>query len=105
MLACGRWVVRAATVPGSIAAFNFGSVLAAELDYEFGAAWLSASYVLWLLFLGIGTGVVSPRARREERALTAADAFPGEIGERLQPHGVTFTPVLLLDAMLVGSCS
>lgn len=94
-----RLSVLAAVVPGSLVAVAFGSWLAGELEYSFGGAWISSSYVLWLAFLGIATGLVSPRARMLERlaaqAETAGGQFTGHV-DRLTPIAVVALDVSLL---------
>lgn len=59
-LAAERFVI----VPGALLAIVFGSWLVGEGGHDFGAAWVSASYVLWVIALGLGTGVLVPHARR-----------------------------------------
>lgn len=63
---------------------------------------MSASYVLWLIFLGIATGLVSPRARREERSLarSAASLEPAVLTMR-PSDAVDLAAVLILDVLLV----
>ncbi len=94
-----RLSVLAGVVPGSLIAVVFGSWLAAELDYSFGGAWLSSSYVLWLIFLGIATGIVSPRARRAELAVDSGAASGGGQPSR---DGVLALAVIVLDVLLVA---
>jgi len=94
-----RLSVLAAIVPGSLVAVAFGSWLASELEYSFGGAWISISYLLWVAFLGIATGVVSPRARLLEQLAAQADAAGGP------PTGhvdrVTTIAVVALDVLLL----
>lgn len=87
-----RLSVLAGVVPGSVIAVVFGSWLTAELDYSFGGAWLGSSYLLWLIFLGIATGIVSPRARRAERAA----------GTELAGDRVMALAVIALDVLVVA---
>lgn len=93
-----RLSVLAGVVPGSLIAVVFGSWLAAELDYSLGGAWLSFSYVLWLIFLGIATGIVSPRARRAELAVDSGAASGGQPSR----DGVLALAVIVLDVLLVA---
>ncbi len=97
-----RLSVLGGIVPGSVIVLVFGSWLVAELDHDFGAAWVSASYVLWLIFLGIATGLVSPRARREERSLaqSAASSEPAAVAMP-QSDRVDLAAVVILDVLLV----
>lgn len=87
-------------VPGSVIAVLFGSWLIPELDHDFGAAWVSASYVIWVVFLGVATGIVSPRARREERSLSAAAGDP-PAGDPATADRATLLSVALLDVLIV----
>lgn len=80
-------------------AVAFGSWLAGELEYSFGGAWISTSYVLWLAFLGIATGVASLRARMLEQLAAQAEAAGGPLTghvDRLTPIAVVALDVLLL---------
>lgn len=88
-------------VPGSVIAVVFGSWLIPELDHDFGAAWVSTSYVVWVLFLGVATGIVSRRARREERSLSAAAEAP-PAGNPVTADTATLASVALLDALIVA---
>jgi len=93
-----RLSVLAGVVPGSLIAVVFGSWLAAELDYSFGGAWLSYSYLLWLIFLGIATGIVSPRARRARLAVDGG----ADSGGQPSRDGVLALAVIVLDVLLVA---
>jgi len=99
-----RITVLLGIVPGSLAAVAFGSWLASELGYDFGGAWISTSYVLWLVFMGIATGVVSPRARRVEQF--ARDALRAEPAQTEAPAGhvdrLTLLAVAALDVLLLA---
>ena len=52
-------------IPGALIAIVFGSLLVNEVAHiGFGDAWISASFVLWFVAMGLGTGVMSPHAKR-----------------------------------------
>lgn len=51
------------TVPGAIGAIVFGTWLVDEAGYDFGDAWITAAYVLWLVAVGIGTGVLGRHSK------------------------------------------
>ncbi|MGE3795277.1 MAG: DUF2269 family protein [Dehalococcoidia bacterium] len=88
-------------VPGSLLAIVFGSWLVSEAGYDFGAIWVSLSYVLWLALLAIATGVISPRARRQERLALAAMAVPREAAGSGAPAGTQIGLTLVVDLLLV----
>ncbi len=98
-----RNTVRFGIVPGSLAAVAFGSWLASTMGYDFGGAWIGTSYVLWLAFMGIATGVVSPRARRLEQLARDASRVPAaQGGQPAHVDRLTLFAVLALDALLVA---
>ncbi|MCK9486225.1 MAG: DUF2269 domain-containing protein [Dehalococcoidia bacterium] len=49
-----------------------GIWLVIEADYEFSEAWLSASFLLFVIIMGVGGGVLSRHARRVNQAAEAA---------------------------------
>ena len=55
------------TVPGAVGAIVFGTWLVDEVGYDFGDAWISAAYVIWIIAIGIGTGVLGRHARQVAR--------------------------------------
>ncbi len=55
------------TVPGAIGAIVFGTWLVDEAGYDFGDAWIAVAYVLWLIAVGIGTGVLGRHSRHVAR--------------------------------------
>jgi len=55
------------TVPGAIGAIVFGTWLVDEAGYDFGEAWIAAAYVLWIVALGIGTGILGRHSRNVAR--------------------------------------
>ena len=58
-------VERVLITPGALIAIVFGALLVADSDFiEFSDAWVSASFVLWFIVLGLGTGVLSPLSKR-----------------------------------------
>jgi uncharacterized membrane protein len=59
------------TVPGAIGAIAFGTWLAHYAGFDFGDTWLTLAYLLFLLALGIGTGVLGRHARRIGRKARA----------------------------------
>lgn len=55
------------TVPGAIGAIVFGTWLVDEAGYDFGDAWITAAYTLWLVAVGIGTGVLGRHSKQVAR--------------------------------------
>ena len=52
-------------VPGALIAIVFGSLLVTEMSFvEFSDAWVSASFLLWFVAMGLGTGVLGPHAKQ-----------------------------------------
>jgi hypothetical protein len=52
-------------VPGALIAIVFGSLLVTEIStVEFSDAWVSASFLLWFVAMGLGTGVMGPHAKQ-----------------------------------------
>jgi hypothetical protein len=52
-------------IPGALVAIVFGSLLVNERpDIEFSDAWVSASFLLWFVAMGLGTGVMGPHAKQ-----------------------------------------
>lgn len=52
------------TVPGAIGAIVFGTWLADYVGYDFGDAWLVSAYILFVIALSIGSGILGPHGRR-----------------------------------------
>jgi len=72
----GRAAELFSTVPGALIAIVFGSWLVAYLGaYEFSQPWVSASYLLWFIAVGLGTGLMSPAL---ERIAARADELEAE---------------------------
>lgn len=61
--------------PGLVVAIAFGSWLVDEAGYDFGDAWLTAAYILWVAAALAGLLVLSPATRRLRRR---ADEFVAE---------------------------
>ena len=72
-------------IPGALLAIVFGSWLVQHLDaYDFDEAWISGAYVLWVVALGLGTGVLSPFTRRVGRRADQLEAEGTETSEELR---------------------
>ena len=52
------------TIPGAVVVIVFGSWLVDEAGYNFADGWIVAAYVVFVLALGLGTGVLTPMVRR-----------------------------------------
>ena len=52
------------TIPGAVVVVVFGSWLVDEAGYDFADGWIVAAYVVFVLALGLGTGVLTPMVRR-----------------------------------------
>lgn len=65
-----RRAERIVIVPGALLTIVFGTWLVAKYDFhDFDEAWISGAYVLWVVAMGLGTGVLGPFLRRiDERA-------------------------------------
>ena len=73
------------TVPGALIAIVFGSWLVAELGaYEFSQPWISASYLLWFVAMGIGTGLLGPILKRIEARAHAFEAEGVDTSDELK---------------------
>ncbi len=98
-------------IPGALIAIVFGSFLILDSDFiGFGDAWVSASFVLWFVAMGLGTGVMSPHAKRiraradqliadgvaESAELQAEYATP-----RIKAIGMVLTLLLVVFAYLM----
>ncbi|MCU0306461.1 MAG: DUF2269 family protein [Thermoleophilia bacterium] len=70
-----RWGVRALLIPGAVVALVFGLILANDLGYSMGAAWLSATFACWIV-LAIAAEMLLGRAARRigEAAAAGRDA-------------------------------
>lgn len=86
------------TVPGAIGAIVFGTWLVDEAGYEFGQAWLSVSYVLWLAAIGIGTGVLGRHSRQVAR--TAAELRLNGVSESEDLRAEAGKPLIAMLGML-----
>jgi len=52
-------------IPGALIAIVFGSLLVNEIPgVEFSDGWVSASFLLWFVAMGLGTGVMGPHAKQ-----------------------------------------
>lgn len=60
------------TTFAAIVVFAFGVWLVIETSYEFSEAWISASFVLWFIAMGLGGAVMARHARRVGEAAQAA---------------------------------
>lgn len=76
-----------ATVPGAIGAIVFGTWLADYAGYDFGATWLTISYILFVIALAIGSGVLGRFDRKLARK-----------ARELQAQGVAQSDELQADA-------
>src|SRR5258708_537205 len=45
-------------IPGALGAIIFGTALVKETGYDYGDSWVSASYVLWIIAIVLGAGVL-----------------------------------------------
>jgi uncharacterized membrane protein len=60
--------------PGAIIALVAGSFLVHQIGYDFNQAWIGASYVLWIVAMSIGWGILgrhSVRLNRHAKQLVA----------------------------------
>ena len=93
--------------PGAILALVAGSALVNEVGYGFGAGWIVASYILWVVAMGIGWGILgrhSVRLNRRAGQLAAEGVVDSEeLGrEAAAPVGMIFGAVqnLILIAFI-----
>ncbi|MEX2445905.1 MAG: DUF2269 family protein, partial [Dehalococcoidia bacterium] len=56
------------TAYAAIVVAIFGTWLVIEGDFDFAAAWISASYALWFVAMGIGGGVLARHSRKVTQA-------------------------------------
>jgi uncharacterized membrane protein len=64
------------TIPGALIAVVFGSWLVRVTGHGFGEVWLSISYLLWLIAIGLSFAVLVPTQRRLH-ALAEAELAAG----------------------------
>ena len=58
-------VERFLITPGALISIVFGILLVLNSDFiDFSEAWISAAFVLWFVSAGLGTGVLTPHAKR-----------------------------------------
>ena len=84
--------------PGAILALVAGSFLVHEVGYSFSQAWISASYVLWVVAMSIGWGILGRHSARLNRHATQLVADGVETSEELgreaaAPVGMIFGAV------------
>lgn len=60
-----------------------GTWLVIEGDFDFAAAWISASYLLWFVAMGIGGGVLSRHSRQVMAAAVEAQQRGEETSDAL----------------------
>ena len=51
------------TAPGALLAIVFGSLLVMPRGHNFGEAWISASYLAWIVAMGLSAAVLGPAER------------------------------------------
>ena len=97
-------------VPGGVLTFVFGTWLVIEGNWDFGALWISLAYLIWLLAMGLGTGVIGRFTKRvharsqeliaegvdesDELATMAADPVGPIVGNVL--HALTLAILYLM---------
>ena len=85
LAAVSRRAEMIAIVPAALLAIVFGTWLVAHLDaYAFDEPWISGAYVLWVVALGLGTGVLSPLMRRISERADQLEAEGVETNEELR---------------------
>ena len=80
------------TVPGAVGAILFGTWLADYLGYDFGAAWLTAAYILFAIAIIIGSGVLGRHARRVARQ--AGELVDQGVTESEELQALAASPVI-----------
>ena len=94
------WLV----VPGAVLAAVFGTWLVSEQGRSFGESWVSLSYTLWLIVLGLVTGVLGRHARvvarRAREAVDRGEHESAEIAELFADPKVR-TVSLAVDVLLL----
>lgn len=84
--------------PGAILALVAGSFLVHQVGYSFSQAWIGASYVLWVIAMSIGWGILGRHSVRLNRHATQLVADGVESSEELgreaaAPVGMIFGAV------------
>jgi uncharacterized membrane protein len=84
--------------PGAVLALIAGSLLVHQVGYNFNQGWIVASYVLWVVAMSIGWGILgrhSVRLNRHAKELVAAGVESSdELGqEAAAPVGMVFGAV------------
>jgi uncharacterized membrane protein len=72
-----------ATLPGALLLLISGTLMVDDRGYDFGAAWISAAYALWLLAVVLGAGVLGRHSKKVHRAANDAVAAGRETDEEL----------------------
>jgi len=92
--------------PGALLAIVFGSLLVNEIPMvEFSDSWVSASFVLWFVALGLGHGLMSPHAKRmraqADELLASGTAESAELQSAYAPPRVKAIGSLLTLLLVV----
>ena len=93
------------TIPGALIALVFGTWLVTEANYQFSEAWISLSYLLWFVALGLSAGVLGRSSARAHaiatRELAAGrEESPELIAAVLDPKVTTVMNVLHVITLL-----
>jgi uncharacterized membrane protein len=86
------------TVPGAVGAIVFGTWLVDEAGYDFGETWISAAYVIWIIAIGIGTGVLGRHAKQVARM--AAELRLNGVDESEELRAEAGKPIISILGML-----
>jgi uncharacterized membrane protein len=68
-----------ATLPGALLLIVAGTILVDDLGYDYSALWISAAYVLWVIAVGLGAGVLGRHAHKIHRIASREAASGAEV--------------------------
>jgi uncharacterized membrane protein len=68
-----------ATLPGALLLLVGGTILVDKIGYEYSALWISAAYVLWVIAVGLGAGVLGRHAHKIHRIASREAASGAEV--------------------------
>lgn len=98
-------------IPGALIAIIFGALLVTEIStVEFSDAWVSGSFLLWFVAMGLGTGVMGPHAKqmraRADELIAAGVSDSAELqaefaSPRVKAIGAVLTVLLVVFVYLM----
>jgi uncharacterized membrane protein len=78
------WIATRITLPAALVLLGSGIWAAVEGDWDFGAAWISISFTVWIVAVVAGLVLVRPEYARIESLLPSLGMNADAIAERLR---------------------